>query len=168
MVWPSKQSQKAKTRPLISQRMKTLAMMKMMRLMMSKWHSLSKNLEEFWEKATSETLARTRNMIQEEDQIGHILVVIKLGISLRIVQKKRKRTKTLMRAHPREINQNTRTRPVKLILVKRWIQMKKANPKKKMLQQWHSKHHLPSHKLIWRFHRRLGSRSYHVPHGQES
>jgi hypothetical protein len=81
-------------------------------------------------------------MIQEEDQIGHVLVVIKLGISLRIVQKKRKRTKTLMRAHPREINQNTRRRPVKLILVKRGIQMKKANPKKKMLQQWHSKHHL--------------------------
>ena len=80
-------------------------------------------------------MARTRNMIQEEDQIGHILVVIKLGISLRIVRKKRRRTKTTLRAHPRKINQDTRRRAVKLILVKSGIQMKKVSPKRKTLQQ---------------------------------
>ena len=55
-------------------------------------------------------------MSQEEDLIGRALGVTKLGISLRIVQKKRRRTKVPKKAHPREIDQDTRSKPEKLIL----------------------------------------------------
>ena len=41
-------------------------------------------------------------MSQEEDLIGHVLGVTKLGISLPIARKRRRRTKTPKKAHPRE------------------------------------------------------------------
>ena len=58
-------------------------------------------------------------MSQEEDLIGRALGVTKLGISLPIARKRRRRrTKTPKKAHPREIDQDTRSKLEKLILVK--------------------------------------------------
>jgi hypothetical protein len=105
---------------------------------MSKWLSSSRTLEGFYERATSETLTRL-SMNQEEDQASLVLVARKLGISLWIIQKKRRRTRTLRRAHPRGTSQHTKSMPVKLILVKNGIQMKRETPTMKMLQPWHSR-----------------------------
>jgi hypothetical protein len=66
-------------------------------------------------------------------------VARKLGISLRIVRKKRRRTRTPRRAHPRGTSQDTKHVPVKLILVKNGIQMKRATPTMKI-----SSSHQPS------------------------
>jgi hypothetical protein len=79
-------------------------------------------------------------MNQEEDQISLVLVARKLGISLRIVQKIKRKTRTPRRAHPRKKSQDTRSTPVKLTLTNYGIQMKKATPTMKMLQPWHSRH----------------------------
>jgi hypothetical protein len=73
-------------------------------------------------------------MNQEEDQASHVLVARKLSISLRIVRKKRRRTRTQRRTHSRGINQDIKSMSVKLILVKNGIQMKKTTPTMKMLQ----------------------------------
>jgi hypothetical protein len=81
-------------------------------------------------------------MNQEEDQASHVLVARKLGISLRIDRKKRRRTRAPRRAHPRRTSQDTKSMPVKLILVKNGIQMKKVTPTMKMLQPWHSRLYL--------------------------
>ena len=68
-----------------------------------------------------EPLARTRSMNQEGGLIGHALVATKLGISLRIVRKRRKRTRMTKKALPRKKDQDTRNKPVKLTLVKNGI-----------------------------------------------
>ena len=73
-------------------------------------------------------------MSQEEDLIGHVLGVTKLGISLPIARKRRRKTKTPKKTHPREIDQDTRSKPEKLILAKNGIHNKKVSPRKKMLQ----------------------------------
>jgi hypothetical protein len=78
-------------------------------------------------------------MNQEEDQASLVLVARKLGISLRIVRKKRRRTRIPRRAHPRGTRQDTKRVAMKLILVKNGIQMKRATPTMKMLQLWHSR-----------------------------
>jgi hypothetical protein len=78
-------------------------------------------------------------MNQEEDQASLVLVARKLGISLQIVRKKRRRTRTPRRARSRGTSQDTKSMPVKLILVKNGIQMKKATPIMKMLQPWYSR-----------------------------
>ena len=57
-------------------------------------------------------------MSQEEDLIGHVLGVTKLGISLRTVRKIKRKTKTPKKTHSREIDQDTRSKLEKLILVK--------------------------------------------------
>jgi hypothetical protein len=78
-------------------------------------------------------------MNQEEDQTSLVLVARKLDISLQIVRKKRRRTRTPRRAHPRGTSQDTKHVQVKLILVKNGIQMKRATPTMNMLQLWHSR-----------------------------
>jgi hypothetical protein len=141
MGWLFKQNQRANKRLPNPQRMMTLVIMKMMSLMMSKWLSSSRILEGFKRRATSEAMARTRtSMNQEEDQISLVLVARKLGISLRIVQKIKRRTRTPRRAHLIKKSQGTRSTPVKLTLAKNEIQMKRATPTMKMLQPWHSRH----------------------------
>jgi hypothetical protein len=72
-------------------------------------------------------------MNQEEDQASLVLVARKLSISLRIVRKKRRRTRTPRRAHPRGTSQDTKSMPVN------GIQMKRATLTMKMLQPWHSR-----------------------------
>ena len=62
-----------------------------------------------------------------------------LDISLRIVRKRRKRTKMTKKALPRKKDQDTRNKPVKLTLVKNGILKKKVNPRMKMLLPWHSR-----------------------------
>ena len=54
-------------------------------------------------------------MSQEEDLIGRVLGVTKLGISLPIARKRRRRAKTPKKAHPIEIDQDTRSKPEKHI-----------------------------------------------------
>ena len=61
--------------------------------------------------------------------------VTTLGISLPIARKRRSRIKTPKKAHPREIDQDTRSKPEKLILVKNGIHNKKVRPRRRMLQQ---------------------------------
>jgi hypothetical protein len=73
-------------------------------------------------------------MNQEENQTSLILVARKLDISLRIVRKIKRKTRTPRRAHPRKKNQGTRSTSVKLTLAKNGIQMKRATPTMKMLQ----------------------------------
>ena len=78
-------------------------MMMMMSLMMSKWPYLSRILEESLERATSGIMARTRaSMNKEEDPTSLVLGARNLDISLRIVQKRKKRTKMTKKALPRE------------------------------------------------------------------
>ena len=64
-------------------------------------------------------------MRQGEDLIGRALGVTKLGISLLIARKRRRRIKTPKKTHPKEIDQDTRSKPEKLILVKNGIHNKK-------------------------------------------
>jgi hypothetical protein len=78
-------------------------------------------------------------MNQEEDQTSLVLGARKLGTSLWIVQKRRRKTKITKRAHPRRASQDTRSKLVKLILVKNRIQMKKVTSTMKMLQPWDSR-----------------------------
>jgi hypothetical protein len=78
-------------------------------------------------------------MNQEEDPTSLVLGARNLGISLRIVQKRRKRTKMTKKALPRKKDQDTRNKPVKLTLVKNGILKKKVNPRMKMLLPWHSR-----------------------------
>jgi hypothetical protein len=73
-------------------------------------------------------------MNQEEDQASLVLVERKLGISLRIVRKKRRRTRIPRSAHPRGTSQDTKRVQVKLIFVKNEIQMKRATPTMKISQ----------------------------------
>jgi len=85
-------------------------------------------------------MARTRaRMKQEEDLTSLVLGAKNLGISLRIVRKRRKGTRMTKKAHPRKKDQDTRNKPVKLTLVKNGIHKKKVNPNKKMLLPWHSR-----------------------------
>ena len=112
-------------------------MKRMMSLMMSKWHCLSRTLDESLERATSGVMKRTRaNMNQEEDPTSLVLGARNLDISLRIVRRRRKRSK---KALPREKDQDTRNKPVKHTLVKNEILKKKVNPRMKMLLPWHSR-----------------------------
>ena len=118
--------------------MKNLVMMMMMSLMISKWPCLSRILEEYLEKATSKTLARTRaSMNKEEDPTSLVLGARNLDISF--VRKRRKRTKITKKVPPRKKDQDTRNKPVKLTLVKNGILKKKVNPRMKMLVPWHSR-----------------------------
>jgi len=88
-------------------------------------------------------MARTRaRMKQEEDLTSLVLGAKNLGISLRIVRKRRKRTRMTKKAHPRKKDQDTRNKPVKLTLVKNGIHKKKVIPRMKMMQPWHSRHPL--------------------------
>jgi hypothetical protein len=78
-----------------------------------------------------------KSNFREEDQARLVLVARKLGTSLRIVRKKRRRTRIPRIAHSRGTSQDTKRVPVKLILVKNEVQMKRATPIMKMLQPWH-------------------------------
>jgi len=68
--------------------------------MISKWPCLSRTLEEYLEKESFRTLARTRaNMNKEEYPTNLVLGARKLGISLQIVQKRRRKTRVPKKAH---------------------------------------------------------------------
>ena len=58
----------------------------------------------------------------------------KVGHFIADCPEEKKKTKTPKKAHPKKIDQDTRSKPEKLILVKNGIHNKKVSPRKKMLQ----------------------------------
>jgi hypothetical protein len=100
-----------------------------------------KNFRRVLKKSNFRSYGKNKNKYEPRKRsMSVVLVARKLGISLQIARKIKRRARTPRRAHPRKKSQGTTSTPVKLTLANNGIQMKRATPTMKMLQPWHSRH----------------------------